>query len=807
MPNTRIGLQNQTYITITDDVKVADVHPFGINIGFHNRFGASQLLKNVIVNPGFESGEFATIAIVDAGGSPQRFAADNWQTRWNDEELKIGQPVGFWEGADYEVVFGASQGRRGKIVRFRHEGDRYAFYTDNRGASFATGDVVYLRHKATSSTGGLSHAAYDAGLARPNSYGKQSLRLEQPPQPWLWSYVYTMDSVWRDTDSSAGKLLIADGEWKLDFWLRGLNQRSVVEIEFCREGETSFHKELITPGDSWKHIVRTIKIPDGADRYHDPLGSQPARVITLKFRVKDGWRAWIDDLSLERTGQTNPTVFSDKFVAKLKELRPGVLRNWGWQLGSTFENQLALPTARRMTGYSPKSREATQFHFSLHEFLELAQEIGAAPWYVIPPTFTHLEIQNLVAYLAAPDGQHPYASRRAGLGRRAPWTEEFETIHLEYGNEMWGANQGSDPFLGATVRGGERLGTIASQRFESLRNSPFYGRASQNLNLIVGGQTNAFERQQELARYSQTHDSVALSPYFGHLDNLERRNMFTSLYARAFQDVWNDKIGLVRANVAAQVRGVSAQQSISLKKTSIYEINFHTTTDANIPLETRNKFVSSIAGGIALPLYMLLYLRDGGIREQCAFTALQYSYQMHGTGLDGQDVRLWGLLRDLEATGRARPTWLALQLVNRAMQGDLVDITQRGSNPFWKQLAVNRIVKPLTLNYVQSFAFKQGDFRNVILFNLHQAEAQQAQLEFPNMPQSHGWLHQLSAESPLSNNEQREEVKITTTRLRDIEPQYAMTLPPHSISLVETQGFSIFLPTVMRAYPARLRPK
>jgi hypothetical protein len=52
------------------------------------------------------------------------------------------------------------------------------------------------------------------------------------------------------------------------------------------------------------------------------------------------------------------------------------------------------------------------------------------------------------------------------------------------------------------------------------------------------------------------------------------------------------------------------------------------TTDGNAPIDTRNDFVTGLNGGLALPLYMLTYLRDFGIKNQTAFSSLQYSYRM-----------------------------------------------------------------------------------------------------------------------------------------------------------------------------------
>lgn len=98
---------------------------------------------------------------------------------------------------------------------------------------------------------------------------------------------------------------------------------------------------------------------------------------------------------------------------------------------------------------------------------------------------------------------------------------------------------------------------------------------------------------------------------------------------------------------------------------------------------------------------MLTYLRDFGIKNQIAFSSLQYSWRMD----NGEYVRLWGMLRDLEATGRKRPTWLGVELANKAIQGDILPTTQGADNPTWTQAPINGITQQIEVPFVQSFAF------------------------------------------------------------------------------------------------------
>ena len=100
-----------TTVEIRDEVRVPDVKRLGINVGARTWWGAAQFLKNLIDNPGFEAGVYGMVAHAATGSSGQRFEQDFWDTTWNNDTYGIGQPVGFWNGAEYEIVYGPAKGR------------------------------------------------------------------------------------------------------------------------------------------------------------------------------------------------------------------------------------------------------------------------------------------------------------------------------------------------------------------------------------------------------------------------------------------------------------------------------------------------------------------------------------------------------------------------------------------------------------------------------------------------------------------------------------------------------------------------
>jgi hypothetical protein len=102
-----------TTVEIRDEVQVAQVKRLGINIGSRTWWGAAQFLKNLIDNPGFEAGVYSMVAHAATGSTGQRFEQDFWDIAWNNDTYNISQPVGFWNGAEYEIVYGPAQGRHG----------------------------------------------------------------------------------------------------------------------------------------------------------------------------------------------------------------------------------------------------------------------------------------------------------------------------------------------------------------------------------------------------------------------------------------------------------------------------------------------------------------------------------------------------------------------------------------------------------------------------------------------------------------------------------------------------------------------
>ncbi len=758
-------LQAQTVVTVTDSVRVADVRRLGINVGSRSRWGAAQFMKNLIDNPGFEAGRFASVVLADEGGAATQFPMAFWDPGWNNEQYGVGWPEGFWNGADYEIVWGAAKGRKGTVQSFTHSGGKNLFALDGGGPAPGRLDVMLLRGKDIPGFDGNTAIA-DETSVRPGSPGRQSLRLTNGG----YVYRFYMDSMWRDGDKTAGKMLVINGEYHFSIWARGKTEGDELRIRFYRENEGSFLDERIALSTDWQHIERTFFVPEGADPVRAYTDEEYHPILAFILEASSaGAEVWVDDVELYSTEDENPTVFTDSYVDRLRELRPGVLRYWGGQLGASLEDQIAPPFARRAHGYSPRTRNAGSWPYSLHEFLELCAYIGTDPWYVMPPTFSREEIAGLVEYLAAPaTAEYPWAMQRAAMGQATPWTQVVPRMHIEYGNELWGAASGGDPFMGASVNGGVRLGNIASDRFDILRAAEGFDPAV--MKLVIGGQAGYAGRQREIVQNSSAHDAVALAPYFGVLDSwASDEEIYLPLFAAPIASA---AVGSMHESRRYLDEGGGTELSI-------YEVNFHT-THGNAPIEVRNDYLTGMGGAIALPLTMLTYQRELGARDQCAFSSLQYSFRLG----NGDMARLWGMLRDVEATGRKRPTWLGVECVNHAVMGNALHTEQSGDNPSWLQAAINGVTASIRVEEVQSFAFADGAHRGLVLFNLSLDNVRRVSLDIPGVPSAEATHYTITASSIHDDNEDSTTITIDSLAITDFADGYMLDLPPHSVHAI-----------------------
>jgi len=713
-----------THIAITDAVVQPAVERLGMNLGEEDYFDSGMVLKNLVArNPGFEGGSYRSILR----------CLHPEATRCVDDDAGSTWPQDFWRGATYEWITGPMEGRKGSVAgnsaAVQGKTGVVLQLADGKGPKedAAAAYLVVQKNMPGDATAGWWPQTQGAAVLTtefndlsPHTVGKQAVRMHAEAGAYATLAAYF--------DSWEGRsFLRMHGRYRLSFRAKAINGSTVhVELDRLSQPETKFMAEDVALQPRWQDMHIDFEAKDAA-MYSV---SDPAAIgaVRLSFTAT-GATLLLDDVSLEAIDgdATNTTVFRDEVVDALRAYHPGVLRfmESDTGLGNTVENLIAPVGARVRAGYQPSSVEQMDVGYGLPEFLTLCEAVHADPWIVVPAAVSAGEMQELVQYLAS------------------KWSAKFGRIHLELGNEEW-----NGVYKGETIEYPEEYGHRAGVIFGAARASK--GFDAKRFDLIAGGQAAWPGRNHEILTHASDEDSLAIAPYMLH-----------DVPAGASVDAI---FGALFAQPEAMVRdeGVIAE-NIALAKphaVDVYETNLHTTE--NGPTQaTLDAVVPSIGAGVAVVSEMLQAMR-AGVRSQAMFTLGQWGYKRS----DGLFVKLWGTVVDMGVTDRKRPQFLAAELVNTAVHGAMTATFQDGDNPVWNETSGIDGVKLQGAHELQSFAFRDGRQRAVVLINLSRSAG--LPVDFVGQVQPHGRVEmsQMTAAKITDSNEDAENVKITTSVLQ-----------------------------------------
>jgi hypothetical protein len=531
----------------------------GVNLGGRSVWGAEQLMRNVLRNPGLEAvldGTLIVVGKVDAHGV-------------EDDTTWTARAPGFWVGARFEVLSGPAAGQQGRVMDNQRSGpnrpDRLTLQP--QPVALQRGDVIALQGGNDNTPAPLwwtqGHVLASADT-RPGSPGQRAIRLlgsaRQPA-----SLLHHLDSI----GARAGKLLPVQGPWRLTLWARAGSTGATLRLRFARQGKAAWVDQQVPLGTTWQAI----------DLPFDARDDGPAGPLMLSLTADQG-EVLVDDLFLGAQGDT-PGGFRHELVQTLKALRPGYLRDWQGQLGDTAANREAHPFARRPTRYRLGQQEA-QFAYSLPEFLALAAAVGARPWVVLPATST------------------PEQARAFGQALRRGWQRHgFDEIVVEHGNEHWNV-----VFRPAGIADTATLAAVADRAFLALREGAGIGPP---LHRVLGAQHVNPVAAQRLARHSAHSEGIAVAPYFHY-----RQDASDSTEA-ALDRALNEDAQPLRLSVAGVADVASRAKSVD-----VYEVNFHTTAGTATPAQ-RNAVLGHPAAGAAL-MRRLLQAASLGVHRQAVYT-------------------------------------------------------------------------------------------------------------------------------------------------------------------------------------------
>jgi len=608
-------------LLIADTPSLLATPRIGLNLGQWTTWGAEQLSRNILKNPGFEG----TIdrALVRA--------SDVHRHGFSDDESWLGRIDGFWAGAGFEVLTGAAAGQSGQVLASvaSNARGRPEYRVASLINGLAEGDIVALtriRDDLPPARWWLPQAG--EGTVRPNptltapdSQGRRSLGLH-PDKGSGVRVVSHLDTI----GERAGRLLPVRGPWRLGLWVHGPESgRAHLQIRFHRHGSAPFIdlQHPVEPG--WHYLEHSFEADDSG-----PIS--PLEFILEVHggvvHVDDTWLGPVNSVAIspESRGGLAMEVFNPQLIRLLEQLRPGYLRDWQGQLGDTLDNRLAPAFARRTTRYRPGDSD---FGYGLPEFLDLNRLVGAQPWLILPTTFSPEEARQLGAWLA---------DRIADHG--------FEEVVVEFGNENWNAI-----FRPAGIQDPEHHGAAADRLFAALREGAAGHPA---IRTAINAQYVNPHLALRFAGASQEADILALAPYFLHrLDARDRSRELELLFAAD------------GGHMARMLAERPRQQEIA-----VYEINLHTTR-GDMPRQERDAVVTSTAAGVALAQNLLHHL-NRGVRLQNVYRVTGYDTFLQ----DRSDLtQLFGIARDLAQESSLRPTGTAVEMLNRVIGGNLHPIT------------------------------------------------------------------------------------------------------------------------------------
>jgi hypothetical protein len=604
-------------LVIGDAPNLADTPRIGLNLGQWTTWGAEQLSRNILKNPGFEG-------IIDRALVR---ASDIHRNGFSDDESWLARADGFWAGAGFEVLTGAAVGQTGQILDSiaSNARERPEYRVASLVPGLAEGDIVALTRIRDDlpparwwlPKAGEGTVRTNPTLVAPGSPGLRSLGLH-PDSGSGVRVASHLDAI----GERAGKLLPVRGPWRLGLWVHGPEQGGAhLQIRFHRHGNAPFiHlQHPVEPG--WHYLEHPFEADD----------SGPAGPLEFILEASGGIvhldDVWLGPVPSEGTSPENggglaTEVFNPQLIRLLEQLRPGYLRDWQGQLGDTLDNRLAPPFARRTTRYRPGDSD---FGYGLPEFLDLNRLVGAQPWLILPTTFSPDEARQLGAWLA---------DRIADHG--------FDEVIVEFGNENWNAI-----FRPAGIQDPEHHGAAADRLFAALREGADGHPA---IRTAINAQYVNPHAALRFAGASQEADILALAPYFLYrLDATDRGRELELLF---------DGDG---GHMARMLAERPLQQQIAA-----YEINLHTTR-GDMPRHERDAVVTSTEAGVALAQNLLHHL-NRGVQRQNVYRVTGYDTFLQ----DRSDfTQLFGIARDLAQDSSLRPTGTAVEMLNRVIGGHL----------------------------------------------------------------------------------------------------------------------------------------
>ncbi len=483
-------------------------------------------------------------------------------------------------------------------------------------------------------------------------------------------------------------------------WYEVLRPEPYLVEAWVRSDAPGLARLEVLGGDDWGARQAPVAFETGPDWRRisaEFAGDAAARKARGRFALtlEGAGRFGVDNLRIRRAG--TPWLDLDaKEYARLREARVSLLRTHPLIKTGRWTYDLAQLTD------VPGLASGTGGGSTLPQMLRMAQGADADPWLQIEPHLAPEEWQGLVEYLAAPAGAGPWADKRAAQGREAPWTEAFDRIWFEIGNETWNGlfrpwtfPEMVDARTGARYGRGEVYGLFQSHVIAQLRSSPWWGPSGleQRAVFALGG-FNVLDYGERAARMSPRSGFVGMGPYIGGWDADQPAPTgtpanFATLLNWVSQNT--EPLGarhMARAAAAARARGAPLE-------VGTYEAG-------------PGYVMQGIGAEGALVQERVMKSQAAGVATLDNFLALSaLGYRMQNFFAFG-DGRRWRTHARWDLGGQAYPSWKLIALFNREALGDMLAVETRAV-PTRDLAAARRREAVDDAPQVAAYATRRGD--------------------------------------------------------------------------------------------------
>ena len=298
--------------------------------------------------------------------------------------------------------------------------------------------------------------------------------------------------------------------YKVEVWLRRESGSGSVRFRVDPFYVRQIEPIVFEPGNKWQKFVATftpeeINTTGQANRMHLEF-SGPGIFSVDNFRVYQADTEYLD--------------YTARQYGELKASGMQALRTHGFiKTGFRTYDLAQITKGGGIT--SVRGRGNT-----IPQTLKLIRKAGVRPWLQLEFHMSPQEWLGFVEFMAAPfdpktdtPGSKPWAHKRYRQGQAAPWSDVFDQIYFELGNETWNRlfypwifDGMADAATGKTYTGGQVYGQYQEYIISILRSSPYWRQANldKKFKFVLGGWAGLpYGREAALVSPSSQHMTVA----------------------------------------------------------------------------------------------------------------------------------------------------------------------------------------------------------------------------------------------------------------------------------------------------------